>query len=114
MTSEVIDLDQSRLRLCIEILPETEQSLERLVIISICRDLGRPLIRTISLSALTPIPAPLAEIIQAYADSDLACPIEPDESTEEEQKIPVKLEFGDFPKKTTPVSSKAQQQTLQL
>ena len=114
MTSEVIDLDQSRLRLCIEILPETEQSLERLVIISICRDLGRPLIRTISLSALTPIPEPLAEIIRAYADSDLACLIEPDESTEEEQKIPVKLEFGDFPKKTTPVSSKAQQQTLQL
>ena len=115
MTSEVIDLDQSRLRLCIEILPETEQSPERLVIISICRDLGRPLIRMIALSALTPIPEPLAEIIRAYyADSDLACLIEPDESTEEEQKIPVKLEFEDFPKKTTPVSSKAQQQTLQL
>ena len=114
MTNKAIDLDQSRLRLCIEILPETEQSPERLVIISICRDLGRPLIRTIALSALTPIPEPLAEIIRAYADSDLACLIEPDESTEEEQKIPVKLEFGDFPKKTTPVSPKAQQQTLQL
>jgi hypothetical protein len=114
MTNEVIDLDQSRLRLCIEILPETEQTPERLVIISICRDLGRPLIRTIALSALTPIPEPLAEIILAYADSDLACPIEPDESTEEEQKTPVKLEFGNFPKKTTPAPSKAQQQTLQL
>ena len=114
MTNEVIDLDQSRLRLCIEILPETEQSPERLVIISICRDLGRPLIRTIALSALTPIPAPLAEIIQAYAESDLASPIEPDESTEEEQKIPVKLEFGNFPKKTTPATSKLHQQALQL
>jgi hypothetical protein len=114
MTNEAIDLDQSRLRLCIEILPETEQSSERLVIISICRDLGRPLIRTISLSALTPIPAPLAEIIRAYAASDLASPIEPDESTEEEQTIPVKLEFGNFPKKTTSATSKAQQQTLQL
>jgi hypothetical protein len=113
MTNEVIDLDQSRLRLCIEILPETEQSLERLVIISICRDLGRPLIRTIALSALTPIPAPLAEIIQAYAESDLASPIEPDESTEEEQKIPAKPEFSILPRKTDP-SSKALQQTLQL
>jgi hypothetical protein len=112
--TNLIDLDQSRLRLCIEILPETEQSPERLVIISICRDLGRPLIRTIALSALTPIPAPLAEIIQAYAESDLASPIEPDESTEEEQKIPVKLEFGNFPKKTTPASSKLHQQALQL
>lgn len=114
MSNEVIDLDQSRLRLCIEILPETEQSSERLVIISICRDLGRPLIRTIALSALTPIPEPLAEIIRAYAESDLACPIQPDESTEEEQKIPVKLEFGNFPKKTTPASSKLHQQALQL
>ena len=115
MTSEVIDLDQSRLRLCIEILPETEQSLERLVIISICRDLGRPLIRTIALSALTPIPEPLAEIIRAYADSDLACPtpIQPDESTADEYKLPAKPEFSILPRKTDP-SSKAQQQTLQL
>jgi hypothetical protein len=79
------------------------------VIISICRDLGRPLIRTIALSALTPIPEPLAEIIRAYAESDLASPIEPDESIEEEQKIPVKLEFGNFPKKTTPATSKLHQ-----
>lgn len=113
MTNEAIDLDQSRLRLCIEILPETEQSSERLVIISICRDLGRPLIRTIALSALTPIPAPLAEIIQAYAESDLASPIEPDESDEEEHKLPAKPEFSILPRKTDP-SSKAQQQTLQL
>jgi hypothetical protein len=113
MTSEAIDLDQSRLRLCIEILPETEQSPERLVIISICRDLGRPLIRTIALSALTPIPAPLAEIIQDYADSDLACPVQPNESTEEEQKIPAKPEFSILPRKTDQ-SSKSQQQALQL
>ena len=113
MTNEVIDLDQSRLRLCIEILPETEQSSERLVIISICRDLGRPLIRTISLSALTPIPEPIAEIIRAYADSDLACPIQPDTSDEEEHKLPAKPEFSILPRKTDP-SSKAQQQTLQL
>ena len=113
MTSEVIDLDQSRLRLCIEILPETEQSPERLVIISICRDLGRPLIRMIALSALTPIPEPLAEIIRAYADSDLACPIQPDESTADEYKLPAKPEFSILPRKTDP-SSKAQQQTLQL
>jgi hypothetical protein len=111
--TNLIDLDQSRLRLCIEILPETEQSPERLVIISICRDLGRPLIRTIALSALTPIPAPLAEIIRAYADSDLACPIQPDTSDEEEHKLPAKPEFSILPRKTDP-SSKAQQQTLQL
>ena len=113
MTSEAIDLDQSRLRLCIEILPETEQSPERLVIISICRDMGRPLIRTIALSALTPIPEPLAEIIRAYADSDLACPIQPDTSDEEEHKLPAKPEFSILPRKIDP-SSKAQQQTLQL
>jgi hypothetical protein len=65
------DLDQDRLKLCIEILPETD-STERMVIISICRDQGMPLIQTISLNELKPIPLPLAQIIQAYAISQLA------------------------------------------
>jgi hypothetical protein len=42
------------------------------VIISICREQGMPLIRTISLNELAPIPLPLAEVIQAYAASELA------------------------------------------
>jgi hypothetical protein len=107
MTSEVIDLDLSRLRLCIEILPEVEAEPERLVIISICRDFGSPLIRTIALSELTPIPSPLAEIIQDYADSALALPIQPDDSTSENHN------FAGFPKQTTP-SFKPQQQALAI
>jgi len=113
MTAQAIDLDKSRLRLCIEILPETEQPSERLVIISICRDLGSPLIRIIPLSALTPIPAPLAEIIQAYAESALALPIQSDESSENEAETPQKREFVGFSSKSLK-SSKLEQQTLQL
>jgi len=71
MTITTIDLDKTRLKLCIEIMPETE-STERMVIISICREQGMPLIQTINLSELTPIPLPFAQIIQAYANSDLA------------------------------------------
>ncbi len=113
MTVPAIDLDKSRLRLCIEILPETEQPSERLVIISICQDLGSPLIRIIPLSAFTPIPAPLAEIIEAYAESALALPIQSDESSENEVKTPQKAEFVGFSSKSLR-SSKLEQQTLQL
>ena len=72
MTNSAIDLDKDRLKLCIEILPEAASTTERMVIISICREQGMPLIRTISLHELAPIPLPLAEIIQAYAASELA------------------------------------------
>jgi len=71
MTIQAIDLDKTRLKLCIEIMPETE-STERMVIISICREQGMPMIQTINLNELTPIPLPLAQIIQAYANSELA------------------------------------------
>ena len=71
MTNPAIDLDKDRLKLCIEILPEAG-STERMVIISICREQGMPLIRTISLNELAPIPLPLAEVIQAYAASEFA------------------------------------------
>ena len=71
MTNSAIDLDKDRLKLCIEILPEAD-STERTVIISICREQGMPLIRTINLNELAPIPLPLAEVIQAYAASELA------------------------------------------
>jgi hypothetical protein len=71
MNNSAIDLDNSRLKLCIEILPETD-STERMVIISICREQGMPLIQTIRLNELVPIPLPLAQIIQAYATSQLA------------------------------------------
>jgi hypothetical protein len=71
MTNSAIDLDKDRLKLCIEILPEAD-SIERTVIISICREQGMPLIRTINLNELAPIPLPLAEVIQAYATSELA------------------------------------------
>jgi hypothetical protein len=109
MTSEAIDLDRSRLRLCIEILPEDEESPERLVIISIYRDSAIPMIRTIALSELTPIPIPLAKIIRDYAESDLAAPIEPTE----ENLIADKPIFSSSPKQTAP-SFKPQQQALQL
>jgi hypothetical protein len=85
MTAEVIDLDQNRLKLCIEILPEAEQTTERMVIISICRESGRPLIQTISLAELTPIPLPLVEIIRSYASSLLALPVQPEPIEEQEQ-----------------------------
>lgn len=71
MTIQAIDLDKTRLKLCIEIMPETE-SIERMVIVSICREQGMPMIQTINLSELAPIPLPLAQIIQAYANSELA------------------------------------------
>ena len=71
MTITTIDLDKTRLKLCIEIMPETEAT-ERMVIISICREQGMPMIQTINLNELTPIPLPLAKIIQEYATSDLA------------------------------------------
>ncbi|OYQ64552.1 hypothetical protein B9G53_11210 [Pseudanabaena sp. SR411] len=60
MTNPATDLDQDRLKLCLEILPEAD-STERMVIISICRDQGMPLIRTIRLAELIPIPLPLLE-----------------------------------------------------
>jgi hypothetical protein len=72
MTNPVIDLDKDRLKLCIEILPEVDSTTERKAIISICREQGMPLIQTINLSELIPIPLPLAQIIQAYATSELA------------------------------------------
>lgn len=71
MTIQAIDLDKTRLKLCIEIMPETE-AIERMVIISICREQGMPMIQTINLSELSPIPLPLAQIIQEYATSELA------------------------------------------
>ncbi len=72
MTNSAIDLDKDRLKLCIEILPEVDSATERKAIISICREQGMPLIQTINLSELIPIPLPLAQIIQAYATSELA------------------------------------------
>jgi hypothetical protein len=91
MTNQAIDLDKSRLKLCIEILPESEQTEERLVIISICRDMGMPLIRTINLAELAPIPLPLVELVQAYAESILALPVqlEQAEQAKEPQKIAI-------------------------
>lgn len=71
MTNPKTDLDKDRLKLCIEILPEAD-TIERMVIISICREQGMPLIQTINLNELKPIPLPLAQIIQAYAISQLA------------------------------------------
>lgn len=71
MTHPVTDLDKDRLKLCIEILPEAD-STDRMAIVSICRDQGMPLIQTISLNELVPIPLPLAQIVQAYATSQLA------------------------------------------
>jgi hypothetical protein len=71
MTHPVTDLDRFRLKLCIEILPEAD-STDRMAIVSICRDQGMPLIQTISLNELVPIPLPLAQIVQAYATSQLA------------------------------------------
>lgn len=87
MTNSAIDLDKDRLKLCIEILPESD-STERTVIISICRDQGMPLIRTITLTELIPIPLPLAEIVQAYAASELASQI-PTVTVEEENPEPI-------------------------
>jgi hypothetical protein len=106
MTAEVIDLDQNRLKLCIEILPEAEQTTERMVIISICRELGMPLIRTILLTELTPIPIPLVEIIQCYASSLLALPVQPEPIEEEEQPQPFTVT------KRSLVSTKAEQMAL--
>ncbi|MFN5473978.1 MAG: hypothetical protein ACK5CR_18660 [Pseudanabaena sp.] len=83
MNNSAIDLDKSRLKLCIEILPEIE-AIERMVIISICREQGMPLIQTIRLNELVPIPLPLAQIIQAYATSQLASQ-EPIAPVEEER-----------------------------
>ncbi|MFN5815709.1 MAG: hypothetical protein ACK47D_06440 [Pseudanabaena sp.] len=83
MNNSAIDLDKSRLKLCIEILPEIE-AIERMVIISICREQGMPLIQTIRLNELVPIPLPLAQIIQAYATSQLASQ-EPIATDEEER-----------------------------
>ncbi|MFN9397504.1 MAG: hypothetical protein ACK6BN_17105 [Pseudanabaena sp.] len=83
MNNSAIDLDKSRLKLCIEILPEIE-AIERMVIISICREQGMPLIQTIRLNELVPIPLPLAQIIQAYATSQLARQ-EPIATVEEER-----------------------------
>ena len=102
MTNPAIDLDKDRLKLCIEILPEAN-STERMVIISICREQGMPLIRTISLNELAPIPLPLAEVIQAYAASELANQIP---TIEEETPEPISMT------KRSLVSSKPEQMTL--
>ena len=102
MTNPAIDLDKSRLKLCIEILPEAD-SIERMVIISICREMGMPLIRTIMLTELIPIPLPLAEIVQAYAASELANQIP---TIEEENLEPIAIT------KRSLVSSKPEQMTL--
>ena len=104
MTNPAIDLDKDRLKLCIEILPEVE-STERMVIISICREQGMPLIRTISLNELAPIPLPLAEVIQAYAASELASQ-EPIATVEAERPEPIAIT------KRSLVSSKPEQMTL--
>ncbi|MFN5396465.1 MAG: hypothetical protein ACK5C4_02410 [Pseudanabaena sp.] len=104
MTNPAIDLDKDRLKLCIEILPEVE-STERMVIISICREQGMPLIRTIGLTELIPIPLPLAEIVQAYAASELASQ-EPIATVEEERPEPIAIT------KRSLVSSKPEQMTL--
>lgn len=89
MTNPATDLDKTRLKLCIEILPETD-STERMVIISICREQGMPLIQTINLNELKPIPLPLAQIIQAYAISQLASQ-EPIAVIEEERSEPITI-----------------------
>jgi hypothetical protein len=104
MTSSATDLDKARLKLCIEILPEAE-STERMVIISICREKGMPLIRTISLNELVPIPLPLAEIVQAYAASQLANQ-EPTVTVEEESPEPITVT------KRSLVSMKSEQMAL--
>jgi hypothetical protein len=104
MTNPAIDIDKDRLKLCIEILPEVE-STERMVIISICREQGMPLIRTIGLTELIPIPLPLAEIVQAYAASELASQ-EPIATVEEERPEPIAIT------KRSLVSSKPEQMTL--
>ncbi|MCL1489655.1 MAG: hypothetical protein M1G31_02710 [Pseudanabaena sp. Salubria-1] len=104
MNNSAIDLDKDRLKLCIEILPEVE-STERMVIISICREQGMPLIRTIGLTELIPIPLPLAEIVQAYAASELASQ-EPIATVEEERPEPIAIT------KRSLVSSKPEQMTL--
>ena len=104
MTNSAIDLDKDRLKLCIEILPEVE-STERMVIISICREQGMPLIRTIGLTELIPIPLPLAEIIRSYAASELASQ-EPIATVEEERPEPIAIT------KRSLVSSKPEQMTL--
>ena len=104
MNNSAIDLDKDRLKLCIEILPEVE-STERMVIISICREQGMPLIRTIELTELIPIPLPLAEIVQAYAASELASQ-EPIATVEEERPEPIAIT------KRSLVSSKPEQMTL--
>lgn len=104
MTNPVTDLDKDRLKLCIEILPEAD-STERTVIISICREQGMPLIRTISLNELAPIPLPLAEVIQAYATSQLANQ-EPTATVEAENLEPISITKRSF------LSSKPEQMAL--
>lgn len=64
-----------------------------------------PLIRTIRLAELIPIPLPLAEIIQSYAASELASQ-EPISTVEEEN-----LELIAITKRSL-VSSKPEQMTL--
>ncbi len=104
MTNSTIDLDKDRLKLCIEILPEAD-STERTVIISICREQGMPLIRTINLNELAPIPLPLAEVIQAYAASELASQV-PIAAVEAETPEPIAIT------KRSLVSSKPEQMAL--
>jgi hypothetical protein len=105
MPNPVNDLDKDRLKLCIEILPEADSTTERMVIISICREQGMPLIRTIRLTELIPIPLPLAEIVQAYAASELASQ-DPIATVEEEKPEPIAIT------KRSLVSSKPEQMTL--
>ncbi|MDX2256533.1 MAG: hypothetical protein NW214_13545 [Pseudanabaenaceae cyanobacterium bins.39] len=89
MTTQSIDLDKTRLKVCIEIMPETEAT-ERMVIISICREQGMPMIQIINLSELSPIPLPLAQIIQEYSTSDLAVQ-EPTAIVATETPVPIAI-----------------------
>jgi len=70
-----IDIDKQRIVMCIEFLPETE-STERMVIISINGEMGMPTIRKVELAAFTPIPMPIAKIVQDYAASLLATAVQ--------------------------------------
>lgn len=70
-----IDIDKQRIVMCIEFLPESEGT-ERMVIISINGEMRMPTIHRIELAAFTPIPIPIAEIIQDYAASLLMLPVQ--------------------------------------
>ena len=64
-----------------------------------------PLIRTINLNELAPIPLPLAEVIQAYASSQLASQV-PTAAVEAENPEPIAIT------KRSLLSSKPEQMAL--